>query len=72
MDDCDNQFNKQVDLIVRRLNKFLSMGSGWVLKSCDQIVLSIPAYELINGSSYITTPDYEVKKQAICQCQKQR
>jgi hypothetical protein len=65
IDYYDDQFNEQVDLIMRRLNEFLSLGSGWVLKSCDQIVLSTAVYEPISGSSYIATPDYMLKKQAI-------
>jgi hypothetical protein len=65
IDDFDSQFNEQVDLIMRRFNEFLSMGSGWILDSVDNIVLSTAAYQPIGASSYIQLPEYVARKRAV-------
>ena len=56
----DEQFDNQIDLILKRLNEFVRNGSGWTVEKEVNLSVRIAAYKLTLGSSYIKSPKYIV------------
>ena len=69
MVDFDEQFNDQVDLIMRRIKEFIGNGSGWTVSQVKNIVMHSVIYRPTSGSSYIKTPNQIARKQAIINVQ---
>ncbi len=67
--DIDEQFNKQVDVIMHRLKEFVRNGSGWIIQQIDKIVLHMASYKPILASSYISTPKKLAGKHAVINIQ---
>ena len=51
--DIGEQYNNQIDLIIRRLKDFIRDGSGWTVRQVDNLELHFVSYKPIAGSSYI-------------------
>ena len=49
--DFDEQFDDQVDLILKRLNEFVRNGSGWTVERVVNLSVRIAAYKPTSGSS---------------------
>ena len=67
--NIDDQFNKQVDVIMRRIKEFVRNGSGWSVLHIDKITLHVASYTPTSASSYIATPKYLIGKRAIVNIQ---
>ena len=67
--DIDDQFNKQVDVIMRRIKEFVRNGSGWSVLHIDKISLHVASYTPTSASSYIKTPKFLIGKHAIVNVQ---
>ena len=63
--DIDEQYNNQLDLVLRRLKFFIHDGSDWTVRQKDNLELHFVSYKPITGSSYITTPKFIANKNAI-------
>ena len=63
--DIEEQYNKQIDLIMRRLKDFIRDGSGWTVRQVDNLELHFVSYKPIAGSSYIKTPKFIAGKNAV-------
>ena len=63
--DFDEQFDKQVDLILERLNEFVRNGSGWTVEIVVNLSVRIAAYKPTLGSSYIKSLKYIVSKHSV-------
>ena len=51
--DIEEQYNNQIDLIMRRLKDFIRYGSGWTVWQVDNLELHFVSCKPIAGSSYI-------------------
>ena len=69
--DLDEQYNNQIDLIMRRLKDFIREGSGWSVKQVSSLELHIASYKPISASSYIKTPRFIASKKAVINVQNQ-
>ena len=69
MDEFDEQYNAQVELITRRIIEFVQNGSGWSICSVDKIILSMATYNPTGESSFIRTPKSLINKKAIVNVQ---
>ncbi len=69
IDDFDAQYNDQLDLIMHRLQDFVSHGSGWSIREILSFEIHTAAYTPLSGSSYIPTPKYIAKKKAVLNVQ---
>ena len=67
--NIDDQFNKQFDVIMRRIKEFIRNGSGWSVLHIDKITLHVASYTPTSASSYIKTPKYLIGKRAIVNVQ---
>lgn len=56
--DIEQQYNAQVELVMRRLNEFLRSGSGWIVYEVLDVEIHTVAYQPIRGSSYIPSPAF--------------
>ena len=65
MEEYEEQFDTQVDLIMRRIAEFVKNESGWPISRVNKIVLSMAVYNLTGRSSFITSPKNLINKQAI-------
>ena len=63
--DFDEQFNNQIDLILKRLNEFVRNGSGWTVEKVLGLSVRIAAYKPTAGLSYIKSPKYIINKQSV-------
>ena len=71
LDECDidEQYNNQIDLIMRRLKDFIREGSGWAVKQVSALELHLVSYKPISGSSYVITPKFIANKNAVINIQ---
>ena len=69
--DLDEQYNNQIDLIMRRLKDFIREGSGWSVKQVSSLELHIVSYKPISASSYIKTPKFIASKKTVINVQNQ-
>ena len=67
--DIDEQYNNQIDLIMRRLKDFIHEGSGWAVKQVSALELYLVTYKPISGSSYVITPKFIANKNAVINIQ---
>ena len=56
--NIDDQFNKQVDVIMRHIKEFVRNGLGWSVLHIDKITLHVACYTPTSASSYIKTPKF--------------
>ena len=63
--DFDEQFDDQVDIILKRLNEFVRNGSGWTVERVVNLSVRIAAYKPTSGSNYIKSPKYIVNKHSV-------
>jgi hypothetical protein len=68
-DEFEEQFDSQIDTIMRRLKDFVREGSGWSVRSVNDIKLHLVAYVPTSGSSYLKTPQYVASKKAVINVQ---
>ena len=67
--EIDEQYNNQIDLIMRRLKDFIREGSGWTVKQVSGLELHLVSYKPISASSYIITPKFIANKKAVTNIQ---
>ena len=63
--DFDEQFDNQVNLILKHLDEFVRNDSGWTVKRVVNLSLRIAAYKPTLGSSYIKSPKYIANKHSM-------
>ena len=61
----DEQFDDQVDFILKLLNEFVKNGSGCTVERVVNLSLRLAAYKPTTGSSYIKSPKYIVNKRSV-------
>ena len=54
--EIQQKYGEAVAKIMRKLEEFTSMGSGWRLKRCTALEMGIAQYQPFRGRSYIKTP----------------
>ena len=71
LDECDidEQYNNQIDLIMRHLKDFIRESSGWTVKQVSALELHFVSYKPILGSSYVITPKFIANKNAVINIQ---
>ena len=65
MYDFDNQYSSAMDEVMNRLSIFLREGSGWIVQEVISLKLYTAVYRPLAGSSYIPTPPFLARKNAI-------
>ena len=63
--DIDDQYDKQIDLIMRLLRDWVKDGSGWSVQNVEDLLLYMAQYKPLSPTSFIKTPKYIEKKHAI-------
>ena len=64
--DFDSQFNKQVTYIIKKIDEFVKLGSGWSVDKIISLELHIVPYQPVSKAScYVATPGYIAAKKAV-------
>ena len=64
-DQIDNQLDLAIETVLKRLDAFEGLGSGWILSELICVDLMIATYNPVGGSSYIKLPEYIANKKAV-------
>jgi hypothetical protein len=52
------QFDEAIQVVNRRVEEFISMGSGWVIAAIKECRVHTATYNPIGGASYIPSPEW--------------
>ena len=63
--DFDEQYDNQVDTILKYLNEFVRNGSSWTAERVVNLSVWIAAYKPTSGSSNIKSPNYIANKCSV-------
>ena len=63
--DFNEQFDNQIDLILKRLNEFVRNVSGWSVERGVNLSARIAVYKPTSGSSYIKSSKYIINERSI-------
>ena len=68
-DDLDDLLSLAFEELQKRIEKFESKGSGWVIHKLLQLNVHIDQLDPLRASSYIPTPQYIATKKAVVNVQ---
>ena len=55
-DEIEHELSMSHQEIIKSIEKWISNGSGWIIRSTDGHYINVVAYQPLNGSSYIELP----------------